>query len=62
MEMVLTCFKVQFHHLPGDAEKNNGRVKKDLLPSIATVSHDLRLLNLTITRNTVPACSFVYCK
>ena len=59
MEVLLDCLKVQFHHLPGEPEEYDGRVKQDLVPGVVTVSHELRLLNHTVTRKSVPACSSV---
>jgi hypothetical protein len=60
VEVLLDCLKVQFHHLPGEPEESDGRVKQDLVPGVITVSHLLRLLNHTVTRKSFPACSFVY--
>ena len=62
VELVLACLKVQFHHLPGEPEENDGRLKQDLVPGVITVSHELWFLSLTITGKTVPGCSFVYYK
>jgi len=43
VEVVLDCLKVQFHHLLGEPEEYDGRVKQDLVPCVVTVSHELRL-------------------
>jgi hypothetical protein len=60
VEVILAYLKVQFHHLSGEPEENDGRVKQDLVPGVVTVSDELRLLSHTFTRKNVPACSFVY--
>jgi len=34
VEVLLDCLKVQFHHLPGEPEESDGRVKQDLVPGV----------------------------
>ena len=38
VEVVLACLKVQSHHLLGEPEENDGRVKQDLVPGVVTLT------------------------